>query len=134
LQPYILQESLTIGSWGEQIPNTDFPAELAARFPPIVGVCVNIWFRADDDNGNGDDGNGDDGNGDDGNGDDGSGDNGNGDDGNGDDGNGDDCKCCDVPVKTIDWLDLSLRWHVAYIVAASPNPQPREDVLYKDSV
>jgi len=42
--------------------------------------------------------------------------------------------CCDEPVETIDWLSLSLRWHVAYIVAASPNPQPRDDVLYKDSV
>ena len=43
-------------------------------------------------------------------------------------------KSCDEPVETIDWLSLSLRWHVAYIVAASPNPQPRDDVLYKDSV
>jgi len=42
--------------------------------------------------------------------------------------------CCDEPVETIDWLSLSLRWHVAYIVAASPNPQPRDDILYKDSV
>jgi len=42
--------------------------------------------------------------------------------------------CCDEPVETIDWLSLSLRWHIAYIVAASPNPQPRNDVLYKDSV
>jgi len=40
----------------------------------------------------------------------------------------------DEPVKTIDWLSLSLRWHVAYIVAPSPNPKPRDDVLYKDSV
>jgi len=43
-------------------------------------------------------------------------------------------KCCDEPVETIDWLSLSLRWHVAYLVAASPNPKPRDDVLYKDSV
>jgi len=42
--------------------------------------------------------------------------------------------CCDEPVETIDWLSLSLRWHVAYIVANSPNPQPRDDVLNKDSV
>jgi hypothetical protein len=39
--------------------------------------------------------------------------------------------CYDKPVKTIDWLSLSLRWHVASIVAASPNPQPSDDVLYK---
>jgi len=42
--------------------------------------------------------------------------------------------CCDEPVETIDWLSLSLRWHVAYIVAASPNPMPRDELLYKDSV
>ena len=42
--------------------------ESAACFPQIVGVCVRIWAR-DDDDGNGDDGNGDDGNGDDGDGD-----------------------------------------------------------------
>jgi len=41
--------------------------------------------------------------------------------------------CCDQPVETIGWLSLSLRWHVADIVAASPDPQPRDDVLYKDS-
>ena len=41
---------------------------------------------------------------------------------------------CDEPVETIDWLSLSLRWHVAYIVGASPNPWPRDDLLYKDSV
>jgi len=42
--------------------------------------------------------------------------------------------CCDEPVKTIDSLSLSLRWHVAYIVTASPNPQPPDDVLDKDLV
>jgi len=42
--------------------------------------------------------------------------------------------CCDEPVETIDWLSLSLSWHVAYIVAASPNPQPRDDVLHKGSI
>jgi len=31
----------------------------------------------------------------------------------------------------IDWLSLSLRWQVAYKVAASPNPQPYDDILYK---
>jgi len=30
--------------------------------------------------------------------------------------------CCDEPVETIDRLSLSLRWHVAFIVAAIPNP------------
>jgi hypothetical protein len=43
-------------------------------------------------------------------------------------------RCCDEPVETIDSLSLSLRWYLAYIVDASPNPQPRDDVLYKDSV
>jgi len=62
------------GSWGEQISDSDFPAESAARFPQIVGVCVRIWAGADGDDGNGDDGNGDDGNGDAGDGDDGDGD------------------------------------------------------------
>jgi len=42
--------------------------------------------------------------------------------------------CCDEPVETIDWLSLSLRWHIPYILATSPNPQPSDDVLYKDSV
>jgi len=54
--------------------NSGFPAESAACFPQIVGVCVHIWAGADGDDGNGDDGNGDDGEGDDGNGDDGDGD------------------------------------------------------------
>ena len=45
---------MIIGSWGEQISDSDFPAESAARFPSIVGVCVYIWSGADDDNGNGD--------------------------------------------------------------------------------
>jgi len=40
--------------------------------------------------------------------------------------------CCDEPVKTIDWLSLSPRWQKAYIVAASPNPQPHDDILYND--
>jgi len=42
--------------------------------------------------------------------------------------------CCTKPVEAIDWLSLSRRWHVAYIVAASPNPQPQVDVLYKDLI
>jgi hypothetical protein len=53
---------MTIGSWGEQISDSDFPAESAARFPRIVGVCVHIRSGADGDdcNGNGDgDGDGD---------------------------------------------------------------------------
>jgi len=48
--------------------------ESAARFPPIVGVCVRIRSNADGDDGDGDDGDGDDGDGDDGDGDDGDGD------------------------------------------------------------
>jgi len=43
-------------------------------------------------------------------------------------------RCCDEPVAMIDWLCLSLRWHVAYRGAASPNQKPCDDVLYKDSV
>ena len=43
--------------------------ESAARFPPIVGVCVRIRSGADGDDGDGDDGDGDDGDGDDGDGD-----------------------------------------------------------------
>jgi len=42
--------------------------------------------------------------------------------------------CYDEPIEMIDWLSLSLKWHVAYIVAASPNPKPRDDILYKDLV
>jgi len=37
--------------------------------------------------------------------------------------------CCDEPVKTTDWLSQSQQWHVAYIVTASPNPKPRDDIL-----
>jgi hypothetical protein len=33
--------------------------EFAARFPPIVGVCVQNWSGADGDGGDGDDGDGD---------------------------------------------------------------------------
>jgi len=47
------------GSWGEQISDSDFPAESAARIPSIVGVCVHIWSGADGDDGEGDDGDGD---------------------------------------------------------------------------
>jgi len=54
-----MQERWTIGSWGEQISDSDFPAESAARFPPIVGVCVRIWSGTDGDDGDGDDGDGD---------------------------------------------------------------------------
>jgi len=31
-------------------------------------------------------------------------------------------------------IESKSKMHVAYIVAASPNPQPRDDVLYKDTV
>jgi len=41
---------------------------------------------------------------------------------------------CDEPVEMIDWLSLSLRWHVAYILTASANRQLCDDVLYKDSI
>ena len=50
---------LTIGSRGEQISYSDLPTESAARFPPIVGVCVNIWSGVDGNGGDGDDGDGD---------------------------------------------------------------------------
>jgi len=36
--------------------------------------------------------------------------------------------------QLIDWLGLSLRWHVAYIEAASPDLQPHDDILHKDAV
>jgi hypothetical protein len=85
LQPSILQERKTIGSWGEQISDSDFPAEFAARILLIVDVYVCIRSGADGDDGDGDDGDGDDGDGDDGDGDDGDGDDGDGDDGDGDD-------------------------------------------------
>jgi hypothetical protein len=39
---------------GEQISDSDFPAESAARFPSIVGVCVHICSEADSDAGDGD--------------------------------------------------------------------------------
>jgi len=52
-------------SWGEQISDSDFPAESAACFQQVVGVCVCIWTGADGDDGDGDDGYGDDGDGDD---------------------------------------------------------------------
>jgi len=42
--------------------------------------------------------------------------------------------CSDELVQTIDWLSLSSRWHIAYIVAASSSPQPPDDVLYKDLI
>jgi len=59
LQPEILQERYTIGSRGEQISDSDFPMESAARFPPIVGICVHTWSAADGDDGDGDDADGD---------------------------------------------------------------------------
>jgi len=43
LQPGFLQEGYTIGSWGEQISDSDFLVESTACFPPIVGICVQIW-------------------------------------------------------------------------------------------
>jgi len=47
---------------GEQISDSDFPAESGTRFPLIVGVCVRIRSGADGDDGDGDgegDGDGD---------------------------------------------------------------------------
>jgi hypothetical protein len=48
---------LIIGSWGEQISNSDFPAESAARFPSIVGVfvCCQSGAEGDDHDGDGHD-------------------------------------------------------------------------------
>jgi len=45
-----------VDNWilGEQISDLDFPAESAARFPSIVGVCVRTWSGADGDDGDGD--------------------------------------------------------------------------------
>jgi len=86
LQPSILQERYTIGSWGEQIPDSNVPEESAACFPPIVGLSVRNWAGADGDDS--DDNYGDDGNSDDSDGDDGDGDAGNGNVGDGDDGDG----------------------------------------------
>jgi len=40
----------------------------------------------------------------------------------------------DEPVETIDCLSLSPGLYAANAVAASPNPQPRDDILYKDLV
>ena len=37
----------------DQISNSDFPAESAARLPSIVGVCVRIQSMADGDDGGG---------------------------------------------------------------------------------
>jgi len=54
LQPSILQERWTIGYWGEQISDSDFPAESAGRFPSIVGVCVRIRSGAAGEDGDGD--------------------------------------------------------------------------------
>ena len=45
----------------QQISDSDCPADSAACFPRIVGVCVRIWAGADGDDGDGDDGDGDDG-------------------------------------------------------------------------
>jgi len=59
LQSEILQERQTIESGGEQISDSHFPKESAARFPPIVGVCVHIWLGADGDGGDGDESHGD---------------------------------------------------------------------------
>jgi len=42
-----------MGSWGEQISDSDCPAESSARFPSIVVVCVCIRSRADGEDGNG---------------------------------------------------------------------------------
>jgi len=55
-----------VGNWilGRADLQLRFPAESAARFPPIVGVCVRIRSGVDGDDGDGDDGDGDDGDGD----------------------------------------------------------------------
>jgi hypothetical protein len=42
--------------------------------------------------------------------------------------------CCDEALVKIAYSSLSLRSHVAYIFAFSPNPWAGDDVLYKDSV
>jgi hypothetical protein len=56
--------------------DSDFPAESAARFPPIVGICIRIQSRVDGNDDDGADGDVDDGDGDDGDGNDGDGDDG----------------------------------------------------------
>lgn len=42
--------------------------------------------------------------------------------------------CWDKPVEMINWLSLSLRWLIAYIVATSSNPKPQDTELNRDSV
>jgi hypothetical protein len=59
---------LTIGSWGEQISDSDIPEESAACISLIVGVYVRIPSGTDGDDSDGDGGNGVDGDGDDGDG------------------------------------------------------------------
>jgi hypothetical protein len=54
LQPSILQDREIIGSWGEQISDSDLLAESAARFPLNAGVCLRSWSGADSDDGDGD--------------------------------------------------------------------------------
>jgi hypothetical protein len=43
-------------------------------------------------------------------------------------------ECFDEPVEMIDQLSVRPTWHVAYLLAARPNPQPYDDIIYKDSV
>jgi len=40
--------------------------------------------------------------------------------------------CCDDAVEMIHSLSLSLRYHIGNALAASPNPQPHDDIHYKD--
>jgi hypothetical protein len=54
LELQILQERSTIVSWREQISDSDYPAESAARLPPIVAVCLHIRSWANDDDSEGD--------------------------------------------------------------------------------
>jgi hypothetical protein len=42
--------------------------------------------------------------------------------------------CCEEPVETIEWLSVCVQCDVAYLLAEHPNPQPHDDLLYKDSV
>jgi hypothetical protein len=49
-----VQERKKILSWGEQISDSDFPAESCTCVPSILGVCVRIRSRADGDDGDGD--------------------------------------------------------------------------------
>jgi len=55
----IQQARYTIGSWGDQISDSDCLGESAPHFAQFLGICVHIQSGDDGENGNGDDGNGD---------------------------------------------------------------------------